>query len=80
METITRLRQTNEQKYRQKEEETRTSFVNKVREKEAELKEREREVWQSINFIPIPRRRFPIFHVIGNGELSKIKSKIKLFF
>lgn len=44
IETITRLHQGNEQKYRQKEEETRTSFVNKVREKETELKEREREV------------------------------------
>ncbi|GAV00717.1 hypothetical protein RvY_11524-2 [Ramazzottius varieornatus] len=44
METINRLRQMNEAKFRKKEEETRADFVNKVREKETELKQREQEL------------------------------------
>jgi septin 6/8/11 len=44
MDTISNLRITNEQKYREQEEQTRASFVTKVRAKEFELKEREREL------------------------------------
>ena len=44
IETVERLRKLNEDKFRKKEEETRADFVNKVREKETELKQREQEV------------------------------------
>ena len=65
--TIERLRQNNEQKWREKEDETRKSFVHKVHEKEGELKDRERVV------------RFRIF-LIANFLLHSTKSLDKLFF
>ncbi|OQV20582.1 Septin-2 [Hypsibius exemplaris] len=76
METITRLRQTNEQKYRQKEEETRTSFVNKVREKEAELKERERELHSQFEH----RKAEFSDHVLEiNTQQSALQKEVEIF-